>query len=529
MKSAEEIASIHRLYQDGLSKRKIAAKLGMSRNTVDRYLHSPPTESSRSTTNLGPRSLSRDNQHGLTTSRDQVKEPGDSVGDTAWRVGPYLLSASGELSLGDSRIGMAETQTLILLILAKKANQIVSRDELAQQLWPTRPLNANLRRNVTLSVHRLREVFAFGPLGGNVIRGVYGKGYTLGAAVEPCPTLTPRKRSPGQPRGDAMMKNPFYGEVHDYWANRDPYKLPRQEWLLQQSVRFDPSFEQGYLELCYFQILQCFWGMRASQDVLPQLQRLLEIVDQFTHQPSGWLGIKAEVQSLLLWQPLTAQSLYGTWLADTLPRGMPLFSWARHLIFTGRPRAAIDLLKAQVNDELCQGWLVLAMAYCAIGDLPAAEEAIQRQLSLDSTMIGTRLFLALLMARRGQGAQATRHVLDSGILDRPFEGVQALAAYTLAQGTHHQRAQDLLDEAMARMHQNPSQTGALGYWGLAALALDRDMEAIHCLKLSVRNRCYSAPVLLATPFLKPYAKSPAYRVFAEKMRRSFPILSSAKS
>jgi hypothetical protein len=94
-----------------------------------------------------------------------------------------------------------------------------------------------------------------------------------------------------------------------------------------------------------------------------------------------------------------------------------------------------------------------------------------------------------------------------------------------SKGAHHQYAQDLLDEAMTRVRQNPSQTGAVGYWGLAALALGRQTEAIQLLKLSVSSRCYSAPVIFATPFLKPYADTSAYRLFVQKMRQSFPTLS----
>lgn len=509
MKSAEDIARIHTLFREGWSKRRIAAELGISRNTVDRYLHSQPTHCPRAETNK--------------------RQPKPTLSQAGWCIGPYHLSASGELSLGDARIGIAEAQTQILLMFAEQANQLVSRNEIAKQLWPGQKLSANQQRNVTLSVHRLRDVFAVGPLGGNVIRSVYRKGYVFNAPVQPCPSHSPKKPTKVHPSIRAFRHNPFYGEAHDYWASRDPYKLLRQEMLLQKSVQFDPSFTQGYLELCYFQILQCFWGMRAAQDVLPNLQGVLATVDRFSVQPSGWLAIKAEVQSLFLWQPLTSQRLYGNWLADTLPRGMPLMAWARHLIFTGKPRSAIHLLKAHVSEDLCQGWLVLAMAYCAIGNLHAAEEAIHRQLSLDPTMVGTRLLLALLLAKQGHGAQATQLVLDTGILERPFQGIQALAAYTMAQGSLHHRAQQLLDEAMARMHQRPSQTGALGYWGLAALALEREVEAIHCLKLSVRHRCYSAPVLFATPFLRPYAKSPAYRLFAEKMGRAFPILSSTRA
>lgn len=548
MKSEADILRMHALFSEGWSKRRIAAELSISRNTLDRYLHSFSESSRKSKIPKGKLMICLEwlalqglsgresckvlqekleaerNVHVSQRTIERALKRLHGSADTTWRIGPYHLRASGELSLGDALIEMPQAQRQLLLMFVKNPNQVVSREEIAQQLWPSRKLSANQLSNVSLCMHRLRQVFAMGPLGGNVIKSVYRKGYVLHAAVEQCPPTSLPKQPASDLNDIEMIDDPFYGEAHDSWANRDPYKLSRQEWLLQKCVQHNPTFERGYLELCYFQILQCFWGMRASQAVLPNLQQLLETIDQFTPQHTGWLGIKAEVQSLLLWQPQTSQRLYGGWLADSLPRGMPLMAWARHLIFTGRANTAIHLLKAHVNDELCQGWLVLAMAYCALGDMRAAEEAIQRQLKLDSTMVGTRLLLALLMAQRGESALATQHVLDSGILDRPFQGVQALAAYTLAQGPLHQRAQHLLDEAMERMHQSPSQSGALGYWGLAALELKREVEAIQCLKLSVRNRCYSAPVLFSTPFLKPYTHTIAYRLFAEKMRRFFPML-----
>ena len=78
-----------------------------------------------------------------------------------------------------------------------------------------------------------------------------------------------------------------------------------------------------------------------------------------------------------------------------------------------------------------------------------------------------------------------------------------------------------LDEALAVIRTAPGQAGALGYWGLAALALDRSSEAIGLLKQSVRLRCYAAPVLLATPFLTPYASTPAVQLFRQRMGRAF--------
>ena len=153
----------------------------------------------------------------------------------------------------------------------------------------------------------------------------------------------------------------------------------------------------------------------------------------------------------------------------------------------------------------------------------SAESATQTQLNLDSSMVGTRLFLALLLARRGQSAQATHHVLQTGILDCPFRGVQALVAYSLAHGPLQHRAHQLLNEALKRVRQKSSHEGTLAYWGLAALALDRPTDAIHLLKLSVHKRCYSAPVLLSTPLMQPFRHTPAYRLFMEKMQQSFPI------
>ncbi|MEB3259471.1 MAG: hypothetical protein VKP63_02450 [Cyanobacteriota bacterium] len=107
--------------------------------------------------------------------------------------------------------------------------------------------------------------------------------------------------------------------------------------------------------------------MRSSLDVRPALQRQQVALEGCPSRPAGWLAIKAEIQSLLFWQPRTTQQLYGTRLADTLPGGPPRYSRARHLIFSGQPQTAVRLLSQHVREDLCQGWMNLAMAYCALG------------------------------------------------------------------------------------------------------------------------------------------------------------------
>jgi tetratricopeptide (TPR) repeat protein len=313
----------------------------------------------------------------------------------------------------------------------------------------------------------------------------------------------------------------FYAEAHDLWPDRDPSSLSRQLWLMQQSIDHDPGFSQAYLELCYLQLLQCLWGVRSSASTLPELQCWLRLGDALPSPSPGWAAIKAEAMSLLFWQPQTSHRLYGNWLASNLPVGLPRFSWARHLIFTGRPRLALQLLQSQAHPNLSQGLLVTSLAYAALGEIPAAQQAAEQQLRLNSTFVGSRLFLAMLSALRGDSEAAIAWIEASGVLEKPFQGSLALAAYALAQGRLRPRAQHLLDEALALLPTAPDRAGALGYWGLAALALERSSDAISLLKLSVRRRCYSAPVLLATPFLTPYAPTPAVQLFRERMGRAF--------
>lgn len=504
MKSSAEIARIIAYQQEGWSKRRIAAELGISRNTVTRIINYHGTNPSRA-----------------EPSEEQIETKSNQITPVAWQIGPYQLNADGGLTLAGIRVAMPSLQERLLVLFARNVNQLLTRQDITAALCGQNTRNQGALHNVTLMVHRLRQELARGPLGPDVIKTIHGKGYILVAPVKPMEPAKPSILL--SPKSWSMLdsNNPFHCEAHDLWPQRDPYKLSRQELLLKKSIDHDPCFEQGYLELCYLQLLQCVWGMRSSLDVRPDMQRQLLTVEQFPSKPEGWLGIKAEIQSLLLWQPHATQRLYGAWLADTLPGGMPRYSWARHLIFSGRPQTALRVLSQHVRDDLCQGWMNLAIAYCALGDLTAAEEALYKQLRVDTGMVCTRLFLAVLKAGQGKTKQAARLIGDSGLLDRPFQGVQALTAYALAEGEMSRRSHEFLDQALALTKEAVANVGAIGYWGLAALALGRQEEALQLLKLSVNHRCYSAPVLFHTPFLKPHGNTLAVRLFMESMRRGF--------
>lgn len=584
MKNAREVAQMHALLKEGWSKRRIANRLNISRNTLERYtaprsagngqagisrskleiclewlqgqgdisdLDSEVLRArletdnnirvSRRTIQRAAKKLREQRQTKVTSGYQEQSlnnhqsnvEP-DRDGITAWNLGPYRLTSQGSLCLANTPIQIAPNLIPILLLFVRRPNQLITREELAEELW--RKDGAAERRFATVSVliHRLRRVFAYGPLGSGFIRNIYGQGYILEAPVlalqtdgRTDSTDSLCKQTGTEPNTLSALRlqhNPFYEEVHDHWPSRDPAQLVRQEQLLRRSIDIQPWFTQAYLELCHFQILECFWGVHCTSEVLAKILIQIEVVDQLPVQPQGWWGVKAEVMSLFLWQPGTTQRLYGDWLSDSLPRGIAFYAWIRQLIFTGEAKQAIGLLEDYVQDELCQGWFLLALAHCAASNLAAAEVALQRQLSLNSTLVATRLFWAMVMAFRGRSERATSLVLQTGVLDRPCQGGQAIAAYCLARGSKKQMAHQCLDAAVESLASKPARMGAIGFWGLTALALDRHEEAIQLLRLSVRMRCYSAPFLHATPFLKPYATTPAYRWFSHRMNKVFMAL-----
>ena len=427
-------------------------------------------------------------------------------------------------------------QQRLLLIFVQHPQQVLSRQFLQQQLWsPPLQKPPNSAKALSLAVHRLRQIFASGPLGKDALKDVYGKGYCLDIPVQSiedsasdsrqpaaaCEAAAPGSSSAARQR----LAQLYYLEAHDHWPRLDPCDLDRRHWLLQQCVAYDPTSTETSFELCYFSLLQCLWGVRSASRVLPEIQSFLATADTLPNPPPAWAAIRAETMTMLLWQPRISFRRYGTWLTRSLPAGPALYSWSRHLIFSGYPRLALRALKENVRDDLIQGWLMLSLTHAALGNLDAAIQAVHRQLRIDDCLVGSRLFLAMLLALRGNGDSAMRMVTSTGILDRPFQGSLALVCYSLAHGPMCHKAHLLLDEALALIKLDPDRVGGIAYWGLAALALERSVDAFYLLQLSVRCRCYSAPVLLAMPFVGPYSRVAAFCSFQEQMRTAFLVFS----
>jgi DNA-binding response OmpR family regulator len=99
---------------------------------------------------------------------------------TELRVGELLVEPGRRRALvGDAALVLTPTEFRLLTVLAAQAEQILSRDRLAQEVWGY--ADASNGRTIDVHIRRLRIKLMAGPLVGPSIVSVRGMGYRLTA------------------------------------------------------------------------------------------------------------------------------------------------------------------------------------------------------------------------------------------------------------------------------------------------------------------------------------------------------------
>ena len=113
-----------------------------------------------------------------------MSSPPPSVG---CRMGPYELDLrSGELSRNGRRIHLQEKPRSILLALAERPGEIVSRAELHERLWPGETF-VDFEDGLNTAMRKLRDALADDSQAPRYIETLRGRGYRLLADVVPAP------------------------------------------------------------------------------------------------------------------------------------------------------------------------------------------------------------------------------------------------------------------------------------------------------------------------------------------------------
>jgi DNA-binding winged helix-turn-helix (wHTH) protein/tetratricopeptide (TPR) repeat protein len=434
-----------------------------------------------------------------------------------WSFGPYTLDGEGYLWLGPSPIHLAPLQRRLLGALVRQKGQVLSREQLLQEVWGHDHVS---EVSISRTVHGLRRILAAGPLGPGVIRTIYGGGYRLEVPVHPMDQVKEGVRA-GADGGAGFPTAQTLGTYVEglVWVRqRDPRQLGRAEGFLRRCTAMAPDFTPALLQLGATQLAQYHWGLLPAESLEPELEMLLKQAEASGQMAAEVMALRVEVLSLLHWQPDLAEARFASWLPGQLANSKASHGWVRHLLATGRAAEAIHLLEPQLAPDCPEGWLLTAMAWWMQAEHGKAIACLQKQLQIDGHLMAPHLFLALVQADAAQPAEALRQLEASTLAADPHNGLQALTALVLALCGGGAQAKALLKSALGQGNADLTMTSA---WGIAAVAVGEEEAASTLLERALQIRCGLAPFLQHFPGLHRYDRSPALGQFRAGMTNRF--------
>jgi DNA-binding winged helix-turn-helix (wHTH) protein len=436
----------------------------------------------------------------------------------SWTFGPYTLDAQGHLRLGPTSIHLAPLQRRLLLALVRRSGQVLSRENLLEEVWGHNHVS---EVSISRTVHGLRRALADGPLGPTAIRTIYGGGYRLEVpthAVATAEDEPPGSGAEGGTRFPPSQTLSAFVEGLVWVRQRDPRLLSRAEKHLRRCVEMAPDFTPAIVQLASTRLAQYRWGLLTAQSLEPGLDQLLQQAEASGHMATEVLALRVEALSLLHWQPDLAEDHFARWLPDQLLESGSLHSWVRHLLATGRATEALGLVGPHLNPDNPDGWILAATAWWLQGESDNALACLCKQLHIDGSLVAARLLLALLLADSARPAEALRELDASGIMLDPHSELQAFVAFVLALCGKEVQA--------ARRLQHELETGQQGrrmasLWGLTAVAVGEEEAATTLLEQAVQGRCGLAPIVQHMRSLHRYTSSPALDRFQAAMTNRF--------
>lgn len=149
----------------------------------------------------------------------------DPVGSLRWRFAGFELDERRrELRRGEEQISLEPRPLDLLMLLLRRSNDLVSKDELIEQVWAGRVISETV---IARAVAKLRT--ALGEQGAELIRTVHGYGYRLCAVPERAqlPSSSGGATSPSLQPGDCPPLRPN-------WRLLRPLSDAGNAWLAEQ-------------------------------------------------------------------------------------------------------------------------------------------------------------------------------------------------------------------------------------------------------------------------------------------------------
>ena len=280
------------------------------------------------------------------------------------------------------RIGLQQKPFRILELLLRKRGALVTREELAQHLWPN--LHVSFDRGLNTAVNVLRRALGDSPTNCRYIETRSGLGYRFIAHVEEIGQGPPAERRDSATDSIAVLPHSQNHaaslEAHqDYLKGRYFYSKMTEEDLRKSIAHFESALKQDPRYALAYTGLANAHSMLVSQGVLPAAARS---------------RIKELIGAALQLDPKLAEA--HTALADL----RKLFEWD----WAG---AELEYLTAlDLNPNCSDGRHCYAALLCAVGRMDEAVNQMRRAQELDplSMLISTEAAWILYMCRDFHGA-----------------------------------------------------------------------------------------------------------------------------
>ena len=449
----------------------------------------------------------------MQTSQDPTTKASQPSSGSGWRLGPYTLSEDGMLMLGDSLVSLSPLQRRLLQCFVRHNRTLLSKEQLMREVWGHEYVS---EVSLARAVHSLRQVFAQGPLGSQLIRTVYGTGYILEASVRELAPHSAAAAGPSLSLLPALAQDDYLDALLAL-RQQDPNQLAFSESLLRRCLKDQPHFTPALVALTETLMLRRACGGDDPTSLSEQIETLIAQAEAQQTMTVELEALRAETMLQLHRRPQEAEQAFRAQQPIAQEPGPGQRTWVRMLLGLGESKLALQLLGLGLDPERPHGWLLAALAHAHLGQFQEALEALRRQRQTNNpahSLPLNQLSEALILASQGESEEALACLSASGILHKPFGSLHAIAATVLALAGQRAQARSLVGEAHRL---EPRQLGLASLWALATLNLGDKAGAEHFFRLATTHGCAAQYYLIDSAFLAPHQQDAVVNQFRHQV------------
>lgn len=363
------------------------------------------------------------------------------------------------------RVGLQHKPFRILELLLRKRGALVTREELAQYLWPN--LHVSFDRGLNTAVNVLRRALGDSPTNCRYIETRSGLGYRFIAHVE---EIGPHR---GAERDGGLVPHPSRPNLeaqHDYLKGRFFYSKMTEEDLRKSIAHFESALKQDPTYALAYTGLANVYCLFAMLGVMPTAVA--------RNRVSGFVTAALQIHPSLAEAHAAVASL------------KMLFDWD----WTGAERGYLAAL--ELNPNFADGRQSYATLLCAMGRMREATAEITCAQELDplSMVISAQIAWTLYMRRDFQGA--VEQSWKTLVLDPRFAPAQHALGLACEQLGMFEEAITEFQNASACSGRHPSAIAALAH--AYAASGDREEAFRHLRELEeMSGRRHVSPYWMA--------------------------------